>query len=226
MEGYVSVVEAAKALDVSRGRVDQLIRAGRLDAVKFAGRWAVDVTSVARQARTVSGAGTSRAMSARSLWALARLLDGAQAGWSTASDRYKLVRRARNVVTVDQVRRWAEARYRTTFTLSVARDDTDRLLADDRTARTGVSATAHLDTWDEVEVVVTQTATEHVIADHRLEKYLTGDIKATVHVVDDVIGATTNRLVVALDLADSSDSRTKDLGRRQLEDLISQMRSL
>ena len=46
MEGYMSVSEAAEALGVTRGRVNKLIHAGRLDAERIGGRFIVKTDSV------------------------------------------------------------------------------------------------------------------------------------------------------------------------------------
>ena len=46
MEGYLSPQEAANVLGVTKGRVSQLIREGRLEAEKFGGTWAIKEESV------------------------------------------------------------------------------------------------------------------------------------------------------------------------------------
>jgi len=223
MDGRITTKQAAEQLGVSVVRVGQLIHAGRLTAEKFGGRWAVSQASVDAQRGTVSGDGVSRPMSAKSLWALAAMLDGRRTT-ETASARYKIVRRARSVQTIDQVRRWGEDRYLNTLVRSVAEDEVITLLSDHRVSRTGASAVERLDAWDEVEFVVSADEADAVAADHELEEYFSGDIKATVHVTDtEAVG---HRLIVALDLADSTDARTRDIGRDQLTELLDEMRTL
>jgi excisionase family DNA binding protein len=50
MQGYMSVKEAADALGVTRGRVNQLIDAGLLRAEKVGRAWIVDAESVRARA--------------------------------------------------------------------------------------------------------------------------------------------------------------------------------
>lgn len=227
LKDYLTVDQAADHLGVSNVRVWQLIHDGRISASKFSGTWAIEKASLESQRATIQGRGVSRAMSARTVWALAALLDRTYEDGLTASARYKLIRRARHVQTVDQVRRWAERRYRNTLTLSIAKETLDDLLGDTRTAKTGVSAESTLvGTQDEVELLVHEADLDDVIEDHELDEYLTGDIKATVHVLAPELRATTSRLIVALDLADSINGRTRDLGRRQIERLLGEMRAL
>lgn len=226
MQGYLTVTEAARELGVTRGRIDQLRRAGRLDATKFGERWAIDRASVSRQAQVVTGAGTSRSLSARSFWGLAAMLDGLGTPSLSASSRTKVRNRARHVQSVNQVRRWGEARYARTLTLAVAPGTVESLLSDSRGVRAGVSTVAHLDAWDEVEIVVAADDVDGLVRDNRLAKYIVGDTRATLHVVADRADVVTTRLGTALDLAESVDGRTSGTGTDQLQMLLAKMRSL
>lgn len=57
MEGYMSVNEAAEMLGVTRGRVNQLIRAGRIRAEKVGGRFIVEKKSVVERLENPPKAG-------------------------------------------------------------------------------------------------------------------------------------------------------------------------
>lgn len=66
MKGYMSTSEAMAALGVTRSRIAQLIKAGRLDAVKVGNAYAVTVESVERRVAEKPGPGNPNFGSRRS----------------------------------------------------------------------------------------------------------------------------------------------------------------
>ncbi|MEU8418832.1 helix-turn-helix domain-containing protein [Amycolatopsis japonica] len=91
------VAQAARALDVSRERVRELVHGGRLDAIRIGRELLVDARSVEHRKIVVKPA-AGRPLSARMAWGFLWSLSGYQPSWISPSERVRLKRYARERV--------------------------------------------------------------------------------------------------------------------------------
>lgn len=220
--------EAAQRLGVNQSRVRALVAAGTLDARRVGPQWLIDADSVDRQATFTAAKATGRAMAPRVAWAAADLADGGDAPWLSAAERSRLRKRLRSASSIDVLRRWLSSRSATVTRYRVGDRDLDALLDSDDVVRTGVSAAAAyrlgLGTGGAADAYVTTDVAARLIRDFFLIESRTGNLTLrvvehnlhllTARAVDDQRVST--RLIVAADLADDRDTRTKSAGRDRL----------
>jgi excisionase family DNA binding protein len=230
----VSVREAAQRLAVHPSRVRSLVSAGQLDGRRIGSQWVVELEDLERRQALVGAGATSRAMSARSVWGAAALLDGQMAPWLASSERSRLRARLRahDGANWQTYARWLTSRQRTVTRYRVADTDLDVLLATGGVVATGVSA-AHayhlgLGTSGQGDAYVTSSLADQLVQNFFLIKSAQGNL--TLRIVDGNWHLTTARhlaglavaarLMVAADLLDTGDSRSLTAGTGLLGDIL------
>lgn len=231
----VSVRDAAATLGVSSSRVRALAASGRLPARRLGSQWLIDANAVARRAESSSGM-RGRSMSRRTAWAAAALLDGHSTDWLATSERARLRTRlgSYEANAVDIYRHWfgsraATKRYR------IAATDVDELLAERDVVRGGISAAEYYDVGlsnsGEAEIYVSGQTAERLIRSFFLTKSDQGNL--LMHVLDgeewhlrtaivDQGKRVVPSAIVAVDLLDRDDSRSRDAGQRLLAEALEQ----
>lgn len=219
----VTVNEAAIALGISQYRVYALIREKRLSASKFAGTWAIDLSSLDSYRLT---AGLSRPMTEQRVWNLARRLNGEK---EIPTQDPQFQRTLRKLVTCDnpqQILRWFANRYRKTLIFSTNQKRNEAAYEMQNIFKSGESLLrqlgANFDSGEDAEIIVPQSLQVEVIKKLRLTKYIPNSPRIIIHVVNDqVIGGMKNtpQLILACDLAMSSDARTREFGNQLIMEI-------
>jgi hypothetical protein len=138
MSPEVPASQAALQLRVNDSRVRQLIEAGELPARKVANRWLVDVGALQR--RGLLGAPQGRPLEAENAWGLLFLASGEPAPWLASDVRSRLRRRLREgALRRDHGRLMKRARVRYFIGGERARK---HLMREPRFVRSGISAAA------------------------------------------------------------------------------------
>ncbi|WP_312977296.1 helix-turn-helix domain-containing protein [Corynebacterium sp.] len=226
--------EAAARLGVSQARVRALINSGGLTARRVGTLWLIDAASIEHQCGLITAGATSRAMSPRVAWAAADLADGGTAAWLSATERSRLRRRLSVSPEVDVVRRWMSRRASSIHRYKVGPKDLTALLTDCRVVRTGISAVESyrlgLGTGGDADVYVSSEDLGQLVRGYVLLP--TGRGNLTVRVDDgDLHRAATRtidgrlvapRMIAGADLADDTDARTRNTGRRLLTSVMSE----
>ncbi len=216
----ISVSQAAKRLGVSERRVRALAENGDLPAEKLGGRWLVDSDRLADHSNRSSERG--RPFSALHAIGLLYLASGEEAGWLSDYERWRLKRNPRNDLSKDLPRLRARARvgyWRAPASLI------GRLTKDPGFVRSGVSAA------DEFAAAIHGReildgyldAREAKALAHRYALARVPEIAANLVLreIDDTRPLAGRRVmpiaVIAADLADSSDQRTRRAGRSLMQ---------
>lgn len=92
---FVSVAQAAEVLQLSPGRVQQLLRSGRLHGQRLGRDWLVDPDALAVLAQQQRPAG--RPMAPARAWGLLDLLDGGSAPWLSSVARSQVRQQLRKL---------------------------------------------------------------------------------------------------------------------------------
>ncbi len=231
----MTVRDAAELLGVDPSRVRALVGSGALAGRRFGSQWMVRQDAVERRAELVGAGARSRAMSARTAWAAADLLDGGKAAWLTTSERARL--RARLVSHAaggwQTYARWLSSRQTAATRYRIADRDVAGLLADDGIVATGASAAAAhalgLGSAGQAEVYADSATERRLVEDWFLIRSDTGNLlvravdgdwhRRTGSVVDG--RAVAARLMVAVDLLDADDARSRAAGENLLARLLS-----
>lgn len=214
--------EAAERLGVHPSRIHHMLRDGSLKGVKVAGRWWVDPWSLERQHVLETPAG--RPYGEANAWALLNLWEGRPVDWVSKWEGSRLRRRLRDNDLLELAprfrRRAAVQRYR------VHRGLLDRLASDPATVRSGISAAADYSAdilgGRELEGYVGAGALRSLERRYALADDSAGNV--LLHVVEDGSrlarrGEVMSPVVVALDLMESVDARSRRAGRQLLERL-------
>ncbi|MCY7365895.1 MAG: helix-turn-helix domain-containing protein [Frankiaceae bacterium] len=230
----MTVRDAAARLGVDPSRVRALVGSGALAGRRFGSQWMVRRDAVERRAELVGAGARSRAMSARTAWAAADLLDGGKATWLTTSERARLrARLASHAAGGWQTyARWLSSRQTAATRYRIADRDVAGLLADDGIVATGASAAAThalgLGSAGQAEVYADSATERRLVEDWFLIRSDTGNLlvravdgdwhRRTGSVVDG--RAVAARLMVAVDLLDADDARSRAAGENLLARLL------
>ncbi|MGW6132467.1 helix-turn-helix domain-containing protein [Cellulomonas sp. NPDC055163] len=207
----VGVAEAARMLDVSPGRVRQLISAGRLPARRISGRWIVDLASLPSAPRR------GRPMSPRIAWALVELGEDRRAAWTSSSEtsrlRGQLDRLARDQEPELLLRSWLASR---AVRHVLSAPDAGRLRQDSRVVLSGISdPRSRLSPGDDLEAYVHDDDLAAVRAEHLLVPARASRANVVLHASPILPAQPVPLLLLAADLAEhDSDrelSRSRDL---------------
>jgi excisionase family DNA binding protein len=221
-----STAEAAHLLGVTSERVRRLAATGDLSARRIGGRWLVDEDAVAD--RMAAPSASVRPMSPRVAWAAAALLDGHAAPWLSQSETSRLRRRLRTAGKDTATwRAWLRNRASDAERLRASTSYLPSLLADERVAATGASAAAvygsSLQAVGDVEVYASADDLRALRRRYGLVASATTNVVVRLGSgpwLDAVVRRDGRRvvpsLVVALDLIESRDSRSRRAGEELL----------
>jgi len=227
----LSVREAAERLDVHQSRVRELLASGRLAGRRVGSRWVVDALSVARRLETVA-ATSGRPLSTRIAWSAAAILDGQPTSWLRTGERSRLrARLRRHDATETQLYRWWMQTRSSATRYRLAEADVAELVSAEGVVAGGISAANRyglgLGHGNEAEVYVDSPTARRLVDDFFLIESDRGNLtlhvmndhthwhRVTARVIDGLLVAP--RLVVAVDLLDSGDTRSRSAGTRLLE---------
>lgn len=219
---FLSVAEAAAQLGVNEARVRALLKAGRLEGDKQAGRWLVDRRGVWRRQR--AGGRRGRRLRPANAWGVLALASGLHAGWLGPGERYRM-RRLLERDEVEGLRPSLEARAevrRYHAHPGVLRD----LGEHPALIRTGVSAAAAhnlgLVAGDEIDAYAPARVIDKLVRKYALERD-DDDVNVVLRALPDEVPPLPDRVApvaaVALDLAEDADARSARIGQRVLRDL-------
>ncbi|MFD0203251.1 MULTISPECIES: helix-turn-helix domain-containing protein [Saccharothrix] len=233
----LSVGEAAQRLGVTPARVRVLLKAGGLTGRRVGSQWVVDDDSVRRRLDVVAAA-RGRSLSRRAAWGAAVLLDGQATPWLASSERSRLrARLGRHATEGVDVYRWWMRQRASAVRYRIAETDIAELIADRAVVGSGISAATPYDLGlsfaGEAEVYVGGSESDRLVEEYFLVESERGNLvmhvedsgedwhRRTARVVDGV--SVVPRLVVAVDLLDSPDTRTSSAGARLLRELLDAM---
>lgn len=216
----VSVVDAAEALEVSPRRVRQLIADGHLGANRVGRSWVIERSDLDRLVVGVTG----RPWSPASAWAVLRLAAGGDLSGLSPLERSRARRRlAEHGLDglVDRLRSRSERREMYAHPSAV-----QRIERDGEIVRGGVSALSDHDVdlivADRAEVYVAASDVDDLVDRHALEPDADRP-NVVVHIVDEDVWPFGNAdrvapwPVVAVDLIDASDERSRRAGQELIE---------
>jgi excisionase family DNA binding protein len=224
--------ETAQRLNVHPSRVRALIASGALRARRVGNQWLIDIESLDRHAELIAGHARGRPMSQRVAWATAALVDGIP-DQLEPSERYRLRRRLTDVSrSVETIQRWMSRRADGTSRYRVGERDISALLGRPDVVATGISAAADygigLGAGASADAYVTSDTRDRLIREHFL--IASGQGNLTLRVVDEgwhlvtmrpgEYRQITPRLIVAVDLAEDTDLRTRNAGRELISDAL------
>ncbi|MFS8102232.1 helix-turn-helix domain-containing protein [Lentzea alba] len=227
----LSVREAAERLGVNQARVRALLSAGQLAGRRIGSRWVVDGDAVSARLE-IAATDRGRPLSTKSAWCTAALLDGQETSWLTTSERSRLRARLNRhpASEVHTYRWWMQSRARS-IRYRIAAGDIPELLKDHRVVAGGISAAGHyalgLAFGDEAEIYVSSSDASRLVDEFFLIESYQGNL--LIHVEDSDAdwhqrtaaatdgGLVAPRLIVAADLMDSADTRSRSLGAQLLE---------
>lgn len=220
--------QAAEQLGVTQQRIQTLFAAGDVRGRMVAGRLVVDSGDI--QARLTRRPGRGRPLAARVAWGMLWELSGERAHWLAASERSRIVANIRNLNAEDVVlrvrRRATLHRYRILPTY------VDRLAADAACVASGVGAASAVGA-DIVAIGFAEVYTARSTRDRLVKQYAMveggndSDVNVNLRVLDDdltfLLSARTRMpsAVVACDLMESPEPRTRRAGTLLLRDLLS-----
>ncbi len=217
----VTTAEAAGRLHVSQRQIQRLISSGELPARRTAGdAWVLDALAVNSLARSRPSRG--RPWSPEVAWGALWMLSGLEAAWVDDRTRSRLLGRLEGMDGADVVHgcrrradvmrcRMSESFFddlRGSIALSGVSAAEQFGLAGDTTRVEGYCG---VDAWPGIR------STFHLVADAR------GNATIRVTALTDVLagpGAAMPKAVVAVDLAESYETRERDAGLRELEELL------
>lgn len=87
---FLSVADAARALDVHNSRVRALLAAGQLDGVKLSGRWLVSARAVWERRQSPRARG--RPLIPANAWAVVAMASGQHPDWISREEERRLIR--------------------------------------------------------------------------------------------------------------------------------------
>ncbi|MFJ5984505.1 helix-turn-helix domain-containing protein [Lentzea sp. NPDC092896] len=231
----LSVREAAERLEVNQARIRALLAAGQLAGRRIGSQWVVHDDAV--QARLeIAASDRGRPLSTRSAWCAAALLDKQEVSWLSTSERSRLrARLSRHPSSEVCTYRWWMQRRARTVRYRVAGSDIPELLKDQGVVAGGISAASHyalgLAFGGEAEIYVNGSDAARLVDEFFLVESDQGNL--LVHIDDSGMqwhqrtaagtdnGLVAPRLVVAADLMDSADSRSRSAGAQLLEQALS-----
>ena len=216
------VSKASERLGVHPSRIHHMLRDGSLKGAKVGGQWWIDPWSLERQRVLEATAG--RPYGEANAWALLNLWEARPVDWVSKWERSRLRRRLRDNDILDLAprfrRRAAVQRYR------VHPGMLDELASDPAVVRSGISAAADYSAdilgGRELEGYADGSALRSLEQRYALAKDSSGNV--LLHVVEDESrltrrGNVMSPVVVALDLMESVDARSRRAGQQLLERL-------
>jgi excisionase family DNA binding protein len=211
----MSVADAAKRLGISDRRVRALAADGRLPAQKLANRWFVEVDRLSERGRSAGARG--RPFSGGHSLGLLFLASGDEAPWLSAYEKWRLRRYAlpRLQSLLPRLRTRANV-----HSVQAPESVVKRLANDAKFVRSGVSAAEHHQADIAARSVLDGYYSERGFEDlayrYALQPAAEGAANLIVRGVEDPSFLSGRRFmpmaVVAVDLADSVDARTKRAG--------------
>lgn len=223
--------QAAEQLGVTQQRIQTLFAAGDVRGRMVARRLLVDSADI--QARLARRPGRGRPLAARVAWGMLWELSGERAHWLAASERSRLRTNIRKLNTDEVVLR--VRRRATLHQYRILPTYVDRLAADAACIASGVSAASAVGA-DIVAIGFAEIYTARSTHDHLVKQYAMvaghndADINVNLRVLDDdlvfLLSARTHMpsAVVACDLMESPEPRTRRAGTLVLSDLLSRFR--
>lgn len=230
----LSVREAAERLDVNQARVRALLSTGRLAGRRIGSQWVVDGDAV-RDRLDIAASDRGRPLSTRSAWCAAALLDGHETPWLTTSEQARLrARLNRHPPSEVRTYRWWLQKRAHSIRYRIAESDIPELLVDTGVVVGGISAAGNyalgLASGGEAEVYVNSSDVSRLAVEFFLIESDRGNL--LMHIEDTGLhwhqrtavgtddGLVTPRLVVAADLMDSPDTRSRSAGAQLLEQAL------
>ena len=220
--------QAAEQLGVTQQRIQTLFAAGDVRGRMVAGRLVVESGDI--QARLVRRPGRGRPLAARVAWGMLWELSGERAHWLAASERSRL---RTNIGKLDAEGVVLRVRRRATLhQYRILPTYVDRLAADAACVASGVGA-AYAVGADIVAIGFAEVYTARSTHDRLVKQYAMveggndGDVNVNLRVLDDdltfLLSARTRMpsAVVACDLMESPEPRTRRAGTLLLGDLLS-----
>jgi hypothetical protein len=220
--------QAAEQLGITQQRIQTLFATGDLRGRMVAGRLVVDSGDI--QARLLRRPGRGRPLAARVAWGMLWDLSGERANWLAASERSRLRTNIRNLNAEDVVLR--VRRRATLHRCRILPTYVEGLAADPACVAGGVSAASAVGA-DIVAIGFAEVYTARPTHDRLLTKYAMiqaatdADINVNMRVLDDdltfLLSGRTHMpgAVVACDLMESPEPRTRRAGTLLLGDLLS-----
>jgi len=222
--------QAAEQLGVTQQRVQALFASGDLGGRMVAGRLVVDSGDI--KARLARRPGRGRPLAARVAWGVLWELSGERAHWLAASERSRLRTNIRKLNTEEVVLR--VRRRATLHQYRILPTYVDRLAADAACVAGGVGAAsavgADIVALGFAEVYTARSTGDRIVKQYAMvERGHDGDINVNLRVLDDdlifLLSARTRMpsAVVACDLMESPEPRTRHAGTLLLSDLLSRL---
>lgn len=225
---WIGASEVAKRLHVSEARVRALIERGALPGRKLANRWLVPAHALHNSSITARVEG--RPFSSENAWGLLFLASGKPAEWLSAVERSRLKARlkAPRFPFASRFRRRADVAY-----LRGDERALRKIVEDDQFVRSGVSAAEHHNVDVVAPGVVEGYLPKERLAklshEHALRAVPEGSANLIVRAVDDLWPFKSERVapeaVVAVDLIDSADQRSRRAGSELLKQIRRSRRS-
>ena len=225
---WIGASEVAKRLHVNEARVRALIERGALPGRKLANRWLVPAHALHNSSITARVEG--RPFSSENAWGLLFLASGKPAEWLSAVERSRLKARLK------APRFPFASRFRRRANVAYLRGDERalrKIVADDQFVRSGVSAAEHHNVDVVAPGVVEGYLPKERLAklshEHALRAVPEGSANLIVRAVDDLWPFKSERVapeaVVAVDLIDSADQRSRRAGSELLKQIRRSQRS-
>jgi excisionase family DNA binding protein len=211
-----SVSEVARELEISSERVRQLIESGSLSAVRVGGRWVIDDTAAVRHPE-------GRPWSEAASWGLLWFALGRRAPWLSVKQRQRVRSRLAEGLSEHAERLSSRACSRWFRAHPAA---LRRLGEDFRLIASGLSAApivgADLVSLDVTEGYVWATEMDALVDEYGLEPSSVGKANVHLRVVSELWPFNESErvapaLVVALDLLEDADARTRRAGQSLLK---------
>jgi len=227
-DDWIGASEVAKRLHVSEARVRALIERGALPGRKLANRWLVPAHALHNSSITARVEG--RPFSSENAWGLLFLASGKPAEWLSAVERSRLKARLK------APRFPFASRFRRRANVAYLRGDERalrKIVGDDQFVRSGVSAAEHHNVDVVAPGVVEGYLPKERLAklshEHALRAVPEGSANLIVRAVDDLWPFRSERVapeaVVAVDLIDSADQRSRRAGSELLKQIRRSQRS-
>lgn len=221
-DDWVSAAEVARRLRVNEARVRALIERGVLPGRKLANRWLVPLHAL--QSSSIAARVSGRPFSPDNAWGLLFLASGRPAEWLSQVERSRLRARLRSPKFP------LASRFRGRASVNYLRGDERalrKIAADDRFVRSGVSAAedhgVDLVAPGVVEGYLPKARLAKLSYEHALRGVSENSANLIVRAVDDRWPFASERVapeaVVAVDLIDSVDQRSRRAGSELLKRL-------
>ena len=221
-DDWIGASEVAKRLHVSEARVRALIDHGVLPGRKLANRWLVPAQAL--HSSSIAARVEGRPFSSENAWGLLFLASGRPAEWLSPVERSRLKARLKSPKFP------FASRFRRRATVAYLRGDERalrKIAADDRFVRSGVSAAEHhhvdLIAPGVVEGYLPKDRLAKLSYEHALRAVPEGSANLIVRAVDDLWPFNSERVapeaVVAVDLIDSADQRSRRAGSELLKQI-------